>query len=123
MKEKAEEQAGDAADKAKWIAALLLVSISIYGNHFYSDAALLYRVVGILCLTLFALVIASTTHRGRSIISMFRDAQIEIKKVVWPNKQETTQTTLVVLGVVILMALLLWGLDTFFGYIISGFIG
>jgi len=54
---------------------------------------------------------------------LLKEARIEIRKVVWPTRPETIQTTLIVVAVVLVMALILWGLDTFLGWIISQFIG
>ena len=66
-------------------------------------------------------------QRPRVIKSSFwnlaKAARVEIRKVVWPTRQETTQTTLIVLGVVLLMALILWGLDSLLGWIVSSVIG
>ena len=47
----------------------------------------------------------------------------EIRKVVWPTRQETTQTTLIVVAVVLVMALLLWGLDSLLGWLVSMIVG
>ncbi|TIR54961.1 MAG: preprotein translocase subunit SecE, partial [Mesorhizobium sp.] len=47
----------------------------------------------------------------------------EIRKVVWPTRQETTQTTLIVVAVVLVMALLLWGLDSLLGWLVSLIVG
>ncbi|MFO6237257.1 preprotein translocase subunit SecE, partial [Pseudomonas aeruginosa] len=50
-------------------------------------------------------------------------ARVEIRKVVWPSRQETTQTTLIVVAVVLVMALLLWGLDSLLGWLVSMIVG
>ena len=52
-----------------------------------------------------------------------KEARIEIRKVVWPTRQETTQTTLIVVAVVLVMALLLWGLDSLLGWLVSLIVG
>ena len=49
------------------------------------------------------------TEPGRNLWNFLQDAQVEVRKVVWPTRQETTQTTLLVIAVVILAALILWG--------------
>jgi preprotein translocase subunit SecE len=48
---------------------------------------------------------------------------IELRKVVWPTRQETNQTTLIVVAVVIFMSLVLWALDTVLGFFASKIIG
>jgi preprotein translocase subunit SecE len=52
-----------------------------------------------------------------------KEARVEIRKVVWPTRQETTQTTLIVVAVVLVMALVLWGLDSLLGWLISLIVG
>jgi preprotein translocase subunit SecE len=52
-----------------------------------------------------------------------KEARVEIRKVVWPTRQETTQTTLIVVAVVLVMSLLLWGVDSLLGWIVSLIVG
>jgi len=52
-----------------------------------------------------------------------KEAKNEIRKVVWPTRQETGQTTMMVVAVVIIIGILLWGLDTFLGWVVSSVIG
>ena len=70
-----------------------------------------------------ALVVAALTLQGKSFIDLLQQAQIELRKVVWPTRQETSQTTMIVLVVVVIMSLLLWGMDSLFGFAISAVIG
>ncbi|MEX5381397.1 preprotein translocase subunit SecE, partial [Acinetobacter towneri] len=54
---------------------------------------------------------------------LLKEARVEIRKVVWPTRQETMQTTLIVVAVVLVMALLLWGLDSLLGWLVSLIVG
>ncbi|MEC8716811.1 MAG: preprotein translocase subunit SecE, partial [Pseudomonadota bacterium] len=54
---------------------------------------------------------------------LVNEARVEIRKVVWPTREETTQTTLVVLALVFVMSLILWGLDSLLGLVVSSVIG
>jgi preprotein translocase subunit SecE len=54
---------------------------------------------------------------------LLKEARIEVRKVVWPTHQETTQTSLLVLALVLIAALILWGLDSVLGLIVSSIIG
>jgi preprotein translocase SecE subunit len=58
-----------------------------------------------------------------AFVELARAARTEIRKVVWPTRQEATQTTLVVVAVVLVTSLVLWGLDTFLGWLASKLIG
>jgi len=84
---------------------------------------LLYRFLGVSALMLLALGVAATTTKGRAFLVLLKEANIERRKVVWPTRQETTQTTLIVIAVVILVAILLWGMDSLFAWVVSSVIG
>ena len=55
--------------------------------------------------------IAAVTEKGRTFLAFAKEARIEVRKVVWPTRQETTHTTLIVMVATVIMALILWGLD------------
>jgi preprotein translocase subunit SecE len=110
-------------DTLKWLLVIAIVIIGISGNYWYSDQSLLYRAVALVFLAILALLIAFQTARGKAFYVMFSEARNEIRKVVWPNRQETTQTTLIVVVVVFIMSLLLWGLDSLLSWGVSSFIG
>ncbi|SEL47262.1 preprotein translocase subunit SecE [Atopomonas hussainii] len=110
-------------DIAKWIVVALLVAAAVVGNHYFVQEPVLYRVLGVVALAVVALLVALQTVKGAAFAQMVKDARVEMRKVVWPTRQETQQTTLVVLGVVVVMALILWGMDSLLGWVISLIIG
>ena len=110
-------------DTIKWIFVLALVAAGVVGNSIYSDQSLLYRTLALVALAAVALFIALQTAKGKSYAFSFKEARKEIRKVVWPNRQETTQTTLIVVVVVLIMALVLWGLDSLLSWAVSSLIG
>ncbi len=110
-------------DLVKWIAVVALVVVGVVGNQYYSASPILYRVIVLLALAGFAAFIALQTVKGKSFFALAKEARTEIRKVVWPTRQETTQTTLIVVAVVLVMALLLWGLDSLLGWLISLIVG
>ncbi|MBT7672829.1 MAG: preprotein translocase subunit SecE [Oceanospirillaceae bacterium] len=110
-------------DTIKWIFVLALVAAGVVGNSIYSDQSLLYRTLALVALAAVALFVALQTAKGRGYAVSFREARKEIRKVVWPNRQETTQTTLIVVVVVLIMALVLWGLDSLLSWAVSSLIG
>ncbi|ACO76862.1 preprotein translocase, SecE subunit [Azotobacter vinelandii CA] len=83
----------------------------------------MYRVIALLVLGLVAAFVALRTSQGQAFFSLAKEARAEIRKVVWPTRQETTQTTLIVVAVVLVMALLLWGLDSLLGWLVSVIVG
>ncbi|MNF47689.1 preprotein translocase subunit SecE [Pseudomonas linyingensis] len=110
-------------DILKWSAAAILVAVAVVGNQYFSAEPLLYRVLGIVVLAVAASFVALQTAKGGAFFALAKEARTEIRKVVWPTRQETTQTTLIVVAVVLVMALLLWGLDSLLGWLVSLIVG
>lgn len=122
MNASAESQSGN-LDGLKWLVVVALIVAGIGGNVYYDDQSLLYRVVGLLVIAIAAAFIAVQTVQGAAFWKLAKEARTEIRKVVWPTRQETTQTTLIVVAFVFVMALILWGLDTLLGWLVSLAIG
>ncbi len=93
------------------------------GNTYFADQALLYRVLGVVALSVVAALVALTTAKGRSLTELARAAKKEIQRVVWPTRPETVQTTAIVLVAVLVVGLMLWLIDTLLGWAMSGVIG
>ncbi|MFN3882227.1 MAG: preprotein translocase subunit SecE [Nitrincola lacisaponensis] len=110
-------------DSLKWVAVVAIITAGVVGNSIFSGESLLYRVLALLVLAAVAGFIVLQTTKGRTWFKLFKDAKGEMRRVVWPTRQETLQTTLMVLAAVLVVALMLWGMDTFFGWIVSGAIG
>ncbi len=101
-------------DSIKWVLVALLVAAGVYGNSHYSDLAVLYRVLALLLLGAIAVVVAINTAKGAAVLELIRGALGEWRKVVFPTRQEINQTTLLVLGVVAITAIILGILDAIF---------
>ncbi len=99
------------ADKIKLLVAVLLIVAGVAGFYYYADQALLYRVLGLLGVIIVAVLVALTTQLGAETVSFSRGAAMEMRKSVWPTRRETTQTTLLVLAMVVLVGLMLWLFD------------
>lgn len=121
MKAKAEAQPAS-LDVLKWFAVLLLLALAIAGNMFYADVPMIYRVIGVVVLCGLAGLVFLRTTKGRRLANLAREARTEIRKVVWPTRPETTQTTLIVLAAVTLVAFLLWLVDSLLSWVIKSLI-
>jgi len=110
-------------DLLKWLVVAALVIVGVVGNQYFSAEPILYRVLVLLVIAALAGVIALQTSKGQAFWVLAKEARVEIRKVVWPTRQETTQTTLIVVAVVLIMALLLWGLDSLLGWLVSLIVG
>jgi preprotein translocase subunit SecE len=100
-------------DVLKQVFALLLVSAAVVGFYYFSEFPLLYRVLGLVAVFVLALVVMLTTDVGRNIWAFMLESKQEVRKVVWPSRAETTQTTLMVFAMVFIVGLILWLLDMF----------
>tara|TARA_B100001142_G_scaffold265659_1_gene269811 strand:+ start:88 stop:465 length:378 start_codon:yes stop_codon:yes gene_type:complete len=122
MNSKTETQQ-ESIDIFKFLLALGVLTISLVGFYYYSEAPKIFRVLGVLTGIIITLLIVSQTLKGRQAIDFVREAQVEVRKIVWPTRQETGQTTLFVIIVVIIFAILLWVLDLGLSSSIQGLIG
>ena len=105
---------------------ILSIGVLITGMilfYYYSDVRLFYRVVGMISVVIFSAFIAYQSDFGKLVYSYVTDSKVELKKVTWPTKQETTQTTLGVIFVVIIVGFLLWLFDMLLGWAIGTLYG
>src|SRR6056297_23719 len=112
------------SDIVLWILAALVLGAGLYGFvYFEGQAMTLIRVIGLVAAVGVALAIASRTAKGREGFAYVREVDVERRKVVWPTRQETLQTTLIVLFVTVIVAIILFIMDTAFGGLVRWLIG
>ena len=107
----------------KWTIVFFLVIGGIVANSYFSNVAWAVRLAIGIVLFVVSLVIASQTEKGRIAWSFMKGARIELHKVVWPTRHETVQTTLIVVAMVVFAALVLWGLDHIFFWLVGWLTG
>ncbi len=110
-------------DILKLATALIILASAIAAFYIYADESQLLRVVGLLAASGIAVTIALQTEKGRTLWAFIQDAQVEVRKVVWPTRQETLQTTAIVIIAVIVFAIILGILDWGLGAAIESIIG
>jgi preprotein translocase subunit SecE len=110
------EQSTSGIDTVKLLTALLLLIGGVVGFYYFADESQLLRVIGLLAIAVTVFFIVSTTEIGRRSLGFARDARVEVRKVVWPTRTETTQTTIAVLIMVFLVAIMLWLIDMTLGW-------
>ena len=123
MSTSAETSGQSAIDWLKWIVVYAVVGAGVFGNWYYQDQSLLYRVLGLLVLAIVALLTLVQTQKGRAAWELLKDARSEIRRVVWPTRQETLQTTMIVLVLIMVFSLILWLLDSALSWLVSSVIG
>ncbi len=98
-------------DKVKFALALVLLAAGIAGFYLLSDQAMILRVLAVLAGLVLAGAVASKTEPGMRFFVFAQEAVVEAKKVVWPSRKETMQTTGAVFAFVVVMALFLYLTD------------
>jgi len=111
MVAKTEEVVSNKLDTFKLLLAIAILILGIVGFYYYETESQLYRVLGVVFAAGVAVVISSTTALGQNLIGFGREARMEVRKVVWPTRQETMQTTFMVLVAVIIIGIFLWLVD------------
>ena len=112
MNASTEEQPTSSLDGLKWGVVTLLLAAAIGGNYYYGQESVLLRAIGVVFAEGVAGLVAMQTLKGRTAVTFAKESRTEVRKVVWPTRQEAIQTTGIVLVVTLLMSLLLWGLDS-----------
>jgi len=100
------------ADKIKLLVAFLLVAAGIAGYYYLRDSAAVLQLLSVLAGLMLASVVAWTSEPGKAFFAFGKDSIAEAKRVVWPSRKETLQTTGVVILFAVTMALFLWVVDT-----------
>ncbi len=110
------EEASKVFDVIKHVFAVLIVISGISGFYYLADhpgMALLYRVLILVFLLMVAVGVVYTTEVGKKVWSFFIESRQEVRRVVWPSRDETLRTTLLVFGMVFIVGMILWLLDMF----------
>ncbi len=110
MSEKTEKQSNP-LDMFKWLVVFALLAGLVTANTVFGEISVLYRALVAVLVVVIAGFIAATTEKGSTFLNFAKDSRMEVRKVVWPTRQEANQTTLIVLAATLVMALILWGID------------
>ena len=114
------EPATSVGDIVKQVISVILVVAGVAAFYYFStdhsyfkEVRLLYRVLGLIVIVLMALGMMLTTDLGRTVWNFMLESKQEVRKVVWPTREETMRTTLLVFAMVFIVGLILWLLDMF----------
>ena len=118
-----ETQSSSKADTPKLIVAVLNLISATAAFYWFAEQLLVVRVGGLLLAAVIAAAIALTTERGRDFAGFFQESRTEMRKVVWPTRQETLQTSLAVIVMVLIMGVLMWILDALLFWIVRSLTG
>jgi preprotein translocase subunit SecE len=110
-------------DWLKWFIVVALIITGIIANYYYNNQPWPLRLLGGLVLFGITMVVAIQTQWGKQALSFARESRMELRKVYWPTRQETIQTTLFVVAMVVVLALILWGVDSILMLVIGWLTG
>ena len=111
MKDNNPIKTGRSSDMAWTLIAALLLVAGVYAYYAFEELPLFVRMGGVLVSLALAAVVMLRTSRGQNAWQFVQSARAELRKVVWPNRQETMQTTATVLVIVLILCVFFWLLD------------
>ncbi|HPG95412.1 MAG TPA: preprotein translocase subunit SecE [Dokdonella sp.] len=120
MNAKVEQSTGNSgADIAKLSLAVFLVIAGLFGFYYFADDwSPALRVVGLIAAFVAAGLVGATTHTGRGLRTFISESQFELRKVVWPTREETLRTTGVISVVVVIISLILGLIDLILKWVV-----
>jgi len=121
MNASTETQPSGSLDSLKWMIVITILAGIVFANYYFGDESVLIRAAGAVIAVIIASAIAMQTVKGHNAVAFAKESRTEIRKVVWPTRQEAVQTTGIVLFATFIMSLVLWGLDSTLFWIV-GFI-
>jgi len=106
-------QTGGALDLVKLLAAAAILIGGLYAYYYYDGSVILpLRVLMVLAGTGVGIAVAMTSTQGQQLWSFIQGSRVEIKKVHWPTREETTRNAIAVFVFALIMSLFFWGLDS-----------
>lgn len=110
-------------DWLKWLFAAFLLIAGLVANYYYNSQPWPLRLLGWLFLLAIIAAVVFQTYQGKQALIFARESRMELRKVFWPTKQETVQTTLFVAIMVVVLALILWCIDSILMWLIGWLTG
>jgi len=107
------EASASVFDVVKQVFSVVFVVAGVAAFYYFSEIPLLYRVLGLVVVALAVAGMILTTGMGRNVWGFVLESKQEVRKVVWPTREETLRTTLLVFAMVIIVGFVLWLLDMF----------
>ncbi len=111
------------ADKVKIAAAILLVAAGVAGFYYLSQSPMIVRVISVLAGFVAGGLVFWMSEPGKQFHGYAQESVAETKKVVWPTRKETLQTTGIVFVFVVVMALFLWAVDSSLLWVVKKLLG
>lgn len=106
-------------DRLLWLVVAFIICGGIFGSSYVAHYQLAFQIVGWLLLLSFAAGIGYLTHQGKNFVALAKESKNELRKVVWPSRDETVKTAMIVMVIVFITGFILWGIDTLFLWLVG----
>ena len=110
---KTESNGPGVLETLKMLVAAAIVVAGVTAYYYFPDVSVAIRAAGVVLAVAAGIGVFMTSERGQALWRFIQSSRVELRKVVWPNRQETTQTAIAVFIFVVVMALFFWALDMF----------
>ena len=110
-------------DTVKLLLSAAALFSGLFAYYYFLQVSLPLRVLMVLGGLFVGTAIAMTSFQGKQLFSFIQSSRIEIRKVVWPTNQETSQTTIAVFVFTLVMGIFFWGLDSFLLWLTRTLVG
>ena len=117
MTELSNKEISSTLDTLKMASAVAILLSSVFSFYYFAELSVLIRVLAVIFSVILSLMIFFSTQRGIIFWDFIQGSRVEMRKVVWPTKQETIQTTLTVFVFVLVLGIFFWLLDFLLLYI------
>ncbi len=98
-------------DSLLWGLVAVLVTSAVAGQYYFVSEPLLWRIGAMAAALVASLALVSRTAAGRAFITFWQESMVELRRVVWPTRKETIQSTIAVIVMVFVMGIVLWSID------------
>ncbi|MEM0910429.1 MAG: preprotein translocase subunit SecE [Pseudomonadota bacterium] len=105
------ENASSPLDLPKWVIVFGLLAGLVYAYGAYAEISVLYRALAAVAVVVVALGIAATTMKGKAFLTFAKESRVEMRKVIYPERQEVVRLTLIILAATFFVGLLLYLFD------------
>ena len=106
-----------ALDALKLAAGVVILAAGVAGFYLLVDLPIWLRWIIVLAALVAGALVGLQSYQGKTFWQFVQSSRIELRKVVWPNRQETMQVTLVVFVMIIVLGFFFWGVDTLLGFL------
>ena len=113
MNAKTETSGPGVLDLIKILLAVGLIVAGVGAYYYFPDASVALRAAGVVGSIAAAIAVFMTTVRGQELWQFIQSSRVELRKVIWPTKNETVQTAIAVIIFTLVMAIFFWILDKF----------